>query len=41
VEAYPDAVRAMPAKPIVGSLVSQMYRLRKRLSEYTAAPHPV
>jgi hypothetical protein len=39
-EAYPNAVRAMPSKPFVDSVVSQMYRLRKRLSEYAAAPDP-
>lgn len=35
--AYPQAVRALPAMPLVDALVHNVYRVRRRLMEYSAA----
>jgi hypothetical protein len=37
--AYPATIR-MPGMSVVDSVVSQIYRLRRRLTEYAAAPQP-
>lgn len=34
--AYPDALRKLPSMPLVDSVVSNVYRMRRRLTEYAA-----